>query len=125
MTRGVIVLHGTEGRYTPGKPSRRWPTIRSSSSVVASSSESSSSLRAQLDNTGNGLLPSCVADRGNTPPRSTTPRRRRVVFHVATTTRIMMIRQILPRDRLVKAHLPRPDQRPSYHGMPNCRRVEG
>ena len=61
----------------------------------------------------------------NTPPRLTTPRRRCVVFHVATTTRIMMIRQIPPRDRLVKARLPRPDQRPSFHRMPSCRRVEG
>jgi hypothetical protein len=25
----------------------------------------------------------------------------------------------------IKSHLPRPDQRLSYHGMPNCRRVEG
>jgi hypothetical protein len=43
----------------------------------------------------------------NIPPRSTTPRRRRVVFHVATTTRIMMSRQI-----------PHPPMRPPRQGTP-------
>ncbi len=105
MTRGVIVLHGTEGQYTPGRPSRQGPTIRSSSSVIASSSELSSLLRAQLDNTGNGLPQSYIVDRPRRHLRCGCTRQERPRRRVREATPLLGRRRRREASRIVDARL--------------------
>jgi len=104
---------------------------RASTVVHCGSSAPPSSLR--LHSSGETTSP---GKGGNTPPRSTTPKGGIAHRRCASVGRRWLRRRlwraivdghcrrasiIVVRRRPMVLGVPRPDQRPSFHGMPNCR----